>query len=495
MTDAGAPPGPPEDVGGLVRDGQAKFASGDVEEARSAFARALKLKPDDAGARAGLERCERLLKEQAGPPADPGVTPPWPSDDFPDSGENPEATIVDPNYLVGIPRGPDAGASGEFPEPLTVPRTPAIDGPGEAPSPPKLDLKAKLKAKARAKAETGPEPDAPPPPAETASGTAPAPEAPAPGPGEPAYPRYVSTLPGNYPEVRPGGRPAVASPPPVAPGTPPPAPAPVVYPQMPPGGPSAYPQYATPVGGYMPSPAAGPMDLAALERRRWLIICGSVGAGCLLLGLLLGWAIFGAADEEEPEAGSVVPLVAGDAGTGAARPADAGQATRTAPAGAASARVSAIERPVLATLTAPTAGDVLRLHARAAAQVKAGARLYTIRGGKKARLPEAVVEAPRAGRFEVRAAEGDTVAEGEILGLVVDPAAWLLIGDLTGEAIAPAWRCEVASADGASRAPCRIDSVEHIGGGRARAAARVAAKDADWLRGDEKDLTITVSPP
>ena len=61
MTDAGAPPGPAEDVLGLVRDGQEKFASGEVEQARTAFARALKLKPDDAGAKAGLDRCERLL--------------------------------------------------------------------------------------------------------------------------------------------------------------------------------------------------------------------------------------------------------------------------------------------------------------------------------------------------------------------------------------------------------------------------------------------------
>lgn len=483
MTDAGAPPGPAaEDVHGLVRDGQARFASGDVEEARNAFAKALELKPDDASAKAGLERCERLLSERENPQAEPASTPPWPedgvrSDDFPDSGENPEATIVDPNYLAGAMRGPDAGGSGEFPEPLTVPLTPAVERAGETPRPD------------RPAGDQG---------------------SPPPRPGEPAYPRYVATIPGNYPEVRPGGRPVVPSPPPIAPGTPLPAPAPMVavaYPQMPPGGPSAYPHYATPVGGYLPAPSAGPMTLSQLDQRRWMIISASVGAGCLLLGLLFGWAIFGSSDEAEPEAGTVVPPIARDAAAGAgATPAathpDAGPAPGAAPAappspatGAASGRVVTIERPVLVVVTAPSAGQVSKLHAKAAAHLKAGARLYTIKGDKKARVPEAVVVAPRSGRFEVRAAEGDAVAAGDVLGLVVDPDAWLLLVDVTGEAVAPAWRCEVASGDGISRSPCRIDSVERLGGGRSRAAARVAARDAGWLKGDEKDLTVTVTPP
>lgn len=482
MTDAGAPPGPADDVSGLVRDGQAKFASGEVEQARNAFAKALKLKPDDAGAKAGLERCERLLAERDKPPPEAESDPSWSgdvarNDDFPDSGENPEATIVDPNYLagLGVPRGPDAGASGEFPEPLTMPRTPAIEQAGE-------------KARSESPA-AGPEQHGPP------------------RPGEPAYPRYVATMPGNYPEVRPGGRPAASSPPPIAPGTPLPGPGPapmmaVAYPQMPPGGPSAYPQFATPVGGYAPGPAAGPGAYAVPDQRRWTIICASVGAGCLLLGLLLGWAIFGASDEAEPEAGSVVPLVAIDAGGGSRAKAPAGSADATpaapsaasAAAGAASGRVSAIERPVLVAVTAPSAGQVVKLHARAAAHVKAGARLYSLKGDKKAQA-ETVVQSPRAGRFEVRAAEGDQVAEGDLLGLVVDPDAWLLVADLTGEAVATSWRCEASSSDGISRSPCRIDSVERLGGGRSRAAARISARDAGWLKGDEKDLIVTVTPP
>jgi len=482
VTDAEAPHGTADDVPGLVRDGQAKFASGEVEEARTAFSKALKLKPDDAGAKAGLERCDRLLAERGNPPPELALTPPWPSDgprseDFPDSGDNPEATIVDPNYLmdIGVVRGPDAGASGEFPEPLTVPLAPAIERAGEVPkpaSPPK----------------PGGEPASPP-----AAG------------GEPSYPRYVASMPGNYPEVRPGGRPAVASPPPIAPGTPLPAPAPmlaIAYPQMPPGGPSAYPHYATPVGGgYAPGPSPGLAAFALPERRRFLIIVGSVGGGCLLLGLLLGWAIFGSSDDDEPAAGTVAPLVAHDAGAQpksvdapATPPGDKAKAP-VAAASAAAARVYAVERPVLAAVTAPTAGRVLKLHVQAAAHVKAGAKLYTIKGDKKARLPEAIVQAPRAGRFEVRAAQGDDVAEGGLLGLVVDPDAWLLIADLTGDALAPGWGCEVASGDGISRSPCRIDSVEHLGGGRIRATARVAARDAGWLKGDEKDLMLNASPP
>jgi biotin carboxyl carrier protein len=512
VTDAVAPPGPPDDVLGLVRDGQAKFASGEVEAARSAFAEALKLKPDDAGAKAGLERCERLLKERdKSPPPEPVMPPAWPSDDFPDSGENPEATIVDPNYLIGIARGPDPGSSSEFPEPLTVPRTPALDlGPAEPPRPgPSMasgaeraggEVQAEADRQSDGEADRGGSSEAAPPPGPSAH-------------HEPAYPRYVATLPGNYPDVRAGaGRPAVASPPPIAPGTPPPQPmVAVAYPQMPPGGPSAYPQFATPVGGYQPAPgapAAMRMPMSP-EQRRWMIICASVGGGCLLLGLLLGWAMFGASDEDEPAAGTALPLVAGDAGGNAhvATPAARADAAPAAPAdeakgltpppaagGTASARIGAIERPVLISLISPTAGEVAKLHAKASAQVKAGAKLYTIKGGKKAKLPEAVIAAPRAGRFEVRAGEGDAVGEGDVVGLLVDPDAWLLIGDLTGEAVATAWRCEVASGDGISRSPCRLESVEHLGGGRSRIAARVATRDAGWLKGDETDLTVTVSP-
>ena len=40
-----------------------------------------------------------------------------------------------------------------------------------------------------------------------------------------------------------------------------------------------------------------------------------------------------------------------------------------------------------------------------------------------------------------------------------------------------------------------LDSVEHLGGGRTRATARVAARDAGWLKGDEKDLTVSVAAP
>ena len=261
----------------------------------------------------------------------------------------------------------------------------------------------------------------------------------------------------------------------------------VAYPQMPPGGPSAYPQYATPVGGYIPTPP--PMAFPMTDRRRQMILLGSVGGGCLLLGLLLGWAIFGASDDDhQPAAGTVTPLVARDAGaTGAEAPKATGGAT------ASIAHITAIERPVLATVTAPAAGQVSKLHARAAAHVKAGAKLYTLKG--KADSPDTVIEAPRAGRFELRAAEGDKVAEGDVLALLVDPDAWLLVADLTGDAIVPSWRCEVTSGDRVSRSPCTIQSVQPLGGGRVRATARVAARDAGWLKGDESDLSLGLAPP
>jgi hypothetical protein len=53
----------------------------------------------------------------------------------------------------------------------------------------------------------------------------------------------------------------------------------------------------------------------------------------------------------------------------------------------------------------------------------------------------------------------------------------------------------VASGDGANKSPCRIDSVEHLGGGRTRVTVRVAGREAGWLKGDEKDLTVTTTAP
>jgi hypothetical protein len=232
------------------------------------------------------------------------------------------------------------------------------------------------------------------------------------------------------------------------------------------------------------------MAFPITDRRRQMILLGAVGGGCLLLGLLLGWVIFGAADDDDrPAAGAVTPLVARDAGSTGA---DASAPRATAGATTSIAHVTAIERPVLAAVTAPAAGQIDKLHARAAAHVKAGARLYTL---KKAGTPDTVIEAPRAGRFEVRAAEGDKVAEGDILALLVDPDAWLLVADLTGDAIAPSWRCEVTSGDRVSRSPCVVQSVQPLGGGRVRATARVAARDAGWLKGDESDLSLGLTPP
>lgn len=47
----------------LIRDGRTLFAQGDVERARQCFAAAVAIEPDDAAARAGLDRCRRLLAE------------------------------------------------------------------------------------------------------------------------------------------------------------------------------------------------------------------------------------------------------------------------------------------------------------------------------------------------------------------------------------------------------------------------------------------------
>ena len=99
----------------LIRDGRTLFAQGDVDRARQCFAAALAIAPDDASARAGLDRCRRLLAEGLAGGASPASMPiegrgtveirgpidlrPELSlgDPLGDADDGPEATVVDPH--------------------------------------------------------------------------------------------------------------------------------------------------------------------------------------------------------------------------------------------------------------------------------------------------------------------------------------------------------------------------------------------------------------
>src|SRR5690606_2753917 len=241
----------------LVRDGRAFFAAGEVARARDSFAAALALTPDDPAAQTGLEHCDRLLSAPSGG-----------DDEF----GPPEATVVDPRYALELQRELSAEGAGDGDD--------SEDGGGAGPG--------------------GDGPDTPRPPDGEAAGDGEGASAPGPPAGaEPSYPRFVASS--HYPEVLPGGRTARgAGAAPSGPGAPPAGGAlpsgafRVDYPQMPSGARSGYPHYATPVGPGGPAVAPPPQQQGFLPgSRRGMIIIASVGAVCLGIGVLLGWAMAG----------------------------------------------------------------------------------------------------------------------------------------------------------------------------------------------------------
>jgi hypothetical protein len=163
--------------------------------------------------------------------------------------------------------------------------------------------------------------------------------------------------------------------------------------------------------------------------------------------------------------------------------------------GSVEARINRVEHPVVAAAQAPTSGEVERVHVKAGGSVTTGQKLYTLREGKGARGVEAVVSAPAAGRIERRAARGDRVEKGDVLAQLVDPAVWLLGADVATDDPTVTWSCQVSTAEGRDRAPCRIESVQDLGGKQSRVTASVVAEVAGWLQGGGQELTLALSPP
>ncbi|HTE54846.1 MAG TPA: biotin/lipoyl-containing protein [Kofleriaceae bacterium] len=263
----------------------------------------------------------------------------------------------------------------------------------------------------------------------------------------------------------------------------------------------------------MPAYASGPIprvpDRPARARtaRFWLGVVAAIGVGATAIGVLVGYLAFGGDDDAQPTASiagraddaSSAKVVDGEPGAAiqpAASAVGAGARTGTAlDPGAAEVRVTRIEHPVVAAAVAATDGEVERIHVKAGGSVTTGQKLYTLRAGRGVRAAEAVVSAPAAGRIERRAARGDHVEKGDVLAQLVDPALWLVVADLSSDNVTTAWSCTVSTAEGRNRAPCRVESVQRLGGQNSRATASVASDVALWLQGGGQELLLKLTPP
>ena len=325
---------------------------------------------------------------------------------------------------------------------------------------------------------------------------------------EPAYPRYVPGVPGNYPQpastvpgmpMPDGSR--QTGPQPALPGAMHPphgGPPGVAYPQ-PPG---AYPVYGAPGAPGMSAPGMSAMGLNAWIATRTpqslLGIAGGIAAGCLALGLLIG-ALASGGDGDEA-AGGAAPASGDPVAAAPVRaettPASAVEAAAPGPAtGSIEARVKTVEHPVLAVAVAPLSGNVERVHVKAGGSVTTGQKLYTLRDGRGARASESTVEAPAAGRIERRAARGDSVRKGDVLAQLVDPGMWMLVADMSSEQVGPKWSCVVSTIEGRNRAPCRVEGVQQLGGPHSRVTATAVAEVAGWLQGGGQELVLALAPP
>jgi hypothetical protein len=486
VTDTGAPPGPADQASGLVRDGQALFAAGDVERARECFERALALVPGDEEARVGLERCARLLVEGSRPAGDSMSTPAWAGGGPADSDDSdlgaPEATVVDPLYVARLQASMPTG--GEFPEPKTVPSASMPQMPLPSPAQPaKLPRISSLTPATEVSGGMVTEPNMP----------AARPPAASPVRVEPEYPRASPAASRHYPELLPGGRQShpsgahggsLPAPPPPAPPAPlmpsgaQPAPA---YPTAPPGQAPFFPT---------PSPMGGPLPYLG-RPRRWQLILAGVGTGAALIGFLIGMAVFRGDDGATP-----APAVAADAGPVTAAPVPAPTPTPT-PAARVSqvvTRSASVTHPILATVTAPFDAEVTRVHGRTGATVKRKDKLFTLRptDKKKKKDDPETLAAPEAGVFHPAVDKGATVEKEDVLGAVLDPSRFTIVIDLPPGTVTLDWACEAASADGAARAPCTLWRLDDVAG-IARATATVAADAAAWLAQPNASATLTLT--
>ncbi len=324
---------------------------------------------------------------------------------------------------------------------------------------------------------------------------------------EPAYPRYVPGVPGNYPQPAstvpgmptPDGS-RQTGPQPALPGAmhaPHGGPPGAAYPQ-PPGG---YPVYGAPGAPGMSSPGMSAMGLNAWIATRTpqslLGIAGGIAAGCLVLGLLIGALAFGGDGDEAAGAATAAKSdpVATAPVSAPTTPAAVEAAAPGSVTGSIEARVKTVEHPVLAVAVAPLSGNVERVHVKAGGSVTTGQKLYTLRDGRGARASESTVEAPAAGRIERRAARGDSVRKGDVLAQLVDPGMWTLVADMSSEQVGPQWSCVVSTVEGRNRAPCRVEGVQKLGGPQSRVTATVVAEVAGWLQGGGQELVLSLAPP
>jgi hypothetical protein len=433
-------------------------------------------------------------------------------------GSGPERAVPEPSSPAGFPTG-DAPGSGRVTGggPRVLHQPPGHEPPGSAfgpgfrpghrsgphgipPVPPGMGQQG----------PQGDEPDA-----EVGSGQ------PGFGPGngmdaEKTYPRHVGA---PSPQGRPPPGPPIHALPDAGPQSF------ASYPPQGGPGPAAFPHVSTPIpSAYSSGPMSmvGRLGLGTPTTRTtqyWVGVAFAVGLGCTAFGLVLGWVGF----STDGEGGEAKPAARAPAGTGdenVAKVADpsgvagapgaemcpdgrpcppglgAGAAASAPLAAAVEARVTRVEHPVVAVAEAPASGEVERVHVKAGGAVTTGQKLYTLREGKGGvRDAEAVVNAPAAGRIERRAARGDQVRKGDVLAQLVDPAVWLVISDLTSDAVTMEWTCQVSTAEGRNRAPCRVESVQRLGGEQSRLTASVISDVASWLQGGGQELVLALAPP
>ncbi|MBK9518591.1 MAG: hypothetical protein IPO09_14815 [Anaeromyxobacter sp.] len=126
----------------------------------------------------------------------------------------------------------------------------------------------------------------------------------------------------------------------------------------------------------------------------------------------------------------------------------------------------------LAELTALAAGDPVYREFLEREQERLGA--------SRRRGREVAVTAPAAGPLHRVAADAASVARGEVLAQLLDPASWRLLVELPGEGPPAGAACEVAGDAEAERAPCRLLTVRDLGG-RQEVTVAVESRAAPWL--------------
>ena len=149
---------------------------------------------------------------------------------------------------------------------------------------------------------------------------------------------------------------------------------------------------------------------------------------------------------------------------------------------------------MLATIEAPIAGHITRIHARRGATVSPDAHLFTVRGDRR-HAAEQDVTAPAAGRLEPRVEQGSDVRRGQLLAVLVDPDRWRIVTDVPRAGIGLDWSCRVADRSQPTPASCTVESAQTLAADQTRVSLTVASDAAAWMRGADQPLRVTLSPP